>query len=109
MINFWIDREFYEKPEEKIDVKQREPLKWRPTSYESARAKYKFNIYWRKSGNIAEYRLSLNSPGILWSQMSGLPGNASFEESRTKEFHALRLCKDGIPQNGAFIKIPPPE
>lgn len=109
MLNFWIDREFYEKKEEEISIKSKETLKFRAVSYEGARAKYRFNIYWRKNGNIAEYRLSQKSPGILWNQMSGLPGNASFEEARTKDFHIVRLCKDGMQQSGAFMKIPAPQ
>jgi len=105
----WIPRDFYQKVQLSIKVNEKEPLKWRPMSYESARAKFKFNIFWRKNGNIAEYRLSLVSPGMLWNQMTGLPGNSSFEETRTKDFHALRLCKDGLPQSRAFIKIPVPQ
>jgi len=109
MFGFWIEREFFEKKEEEAIVKQKEPLKFRAISYEGARAKYKFNMYWRKNSNIPEYRLSTKSPGILWTQMSGLPANPAFEEARTKEFHIVRFCKDGVYQPGAFMKIPAPE
>jgi len=109
MFSFWFEREFFEKKEVEAPVKEKETLKFRAISYEGARAKYRFNIYWRKSSNTVEYRLATKSPGVLWTQMSGLPGNASFEEARTKDFHILRMCKDGVQQQGAWIKIPAPK
>jgi len=109
MFSFWLDRDFFEKKEEEVLLKAKETLNFRATSYEGARVKYRFNIYWRKSNNIAEYRLASKSPGVLWTQMSGLPGGATFEEARTKDFHIVRLCKDGMQQPGAFMKIPAPK
>lgn len=109
MINFFIEREFLEKQEEVVVHKEKDALRWIRIPYEGAKAKYKFNIFWRKMGNIPEYRLCVSSPGVLWQQMSGLPGEATFEEARLKDYHIVYLCKAGMRQPGAFMKIPAPK
>jgi hypothetical protein len=88
-----------------VDKPEKSVLDWKPVSYESARLKYKFKIFSRRFGAIAKYRIGTIPPNILWTEISGVPDGAGFEEAKDKECAYVRMTKFGIEERGARIKI----
>lgn len=87
--------------------KPKEDLKWKPISFQNARIKYKFKMFSKRVGANAKYIISQKQLDYPWVEISqnSPPLNTTFEETRTKEFTAVRMCKFGIPEEGAMVKI----
>ena len=84
---------------ENIPLIKKESLVWRPISYKSAVAKYKFRIYSRRIGAIAKYAIGATMPKYgLWTELADLPPGCTFEEAKTDELLGTRICKFGIPE-----------
>jgi hypothetical protein len=82
-----------------MPLAKKESIVWRPISYKSAIAKYKFRIYSRRVGAIAKYAIGESMPKFgLWNELSDLPGGCTFEEAKTDELQSVRICKFGIPE-----------
>lgn len=82
---------------------------WKAISDNSAKAKYKFNIYSRKEGNIAVYGIAKEMPkDYFWTQLAAIPKQrprVSFEEEKTPKWDVLRILKDGVPERHKYAQM----
>ena len=84
-------------------------LNWVPVPFESARLKYKFKIFSQRNRFDSRHRryiIRAEAPNITWEEVHNVPDDCTFEEAKDREFNYIRMCKLGLEERGARMKIP---
>jgi len=89
--------------------KEKEPLDWKPVSYQVARQKYGFKIFAKRKfldARVKSYMIAISVPNsMMYDPVESVPNGIAFQEAKDSIFFYCRLQKDGFTE-GPILKIP---